>query len=138
MAQTWIISIDKTGAPPGQPQVKFTPNPLGVNAGDVIYWRNNDSVGHWPAPKTGSKTDWMDFQIPGKLADQPAPTSQQAEKRNAVFRQTMSKYSSAEISMRPMDVNCISSPSVILRVSRVSMSMISRERSFTVVSNADI
>ena len=78
MAQTWIISIDKTGAPPGQPQVKFTPDPLGVNAGDVIYWRNNDSVGHWPAPKTGSKTDWMDFQIPGKLADQPAPTSQQA------------------------------------------------------------
>ena len=78
MAQTYIIAIDKTGAPAGQPQVKFTPPSLSVNAGDVIYWRNNDSAPHWPAPKAGQQDDWMDYQIPGKQKDQPAPTSQQA------------------------------------------------------------
>ncbi len=78
MAQTYIIAINKSGKPTGQPQVTFNPPSQTVNAGDVIYWRNNDSAPHWPAPTAGEKNDWMDFQIPGKLPDQPAPTSQQA------------------------------------------------------------
>jgi plastocyanin len=78
VAQTWIIAIDKAAAQPGQPQARFNPQSLTVAAGDIIYWRNNDGIPHWPAPSVANKTSWMDFQIPGKLPDQPAPTSQQA------------------------------------------------------------
>ena len=69
MAQTCIIAIDN-----GQ----FTPQSQTVAPGDIIYWRNNDSHPHWPAPSVAGKTNWMDFQIPGKLPGEPAPTSQQA------------------------------------------------------------
>jgi len=79
MAQNWIIAIDKVDqAPSGQPQAVFNPQSQTVTAGDVVYWRNNDDIAHWPAPNAQSSTAWMDYQIPGKLHGQPAPTSQQA------------------------------------------------------------
>ncbi|HZS46508.1 MAG TPA: plastocyanin/azurin family copper-binding protein [Blastocatellia bacterium] len=79
MAQTWIIAIDKVdNAPQGQPQAAYDPPSQTVTAGDIIYWRNNDDIPHWPAPNAQSETAWMDYQIPGKLQGQPAPTSQQA------------------------------------------------------------
>ena len=80
MAQTWIIAIDQV-AGSETIAVQFTPSTLTVAVGDIIYWRNNDSNPHWPAPIVNGviqPTNWMDYQIPGKLPDQPAPTSQQA------------------------------------------------------------
>jgi plastocyanin len=79
MAQTWIIAINKVShRKSGQPRATFKPESQTVAVGDIISWRNNDSVPHWPAPSVAGKTDWMDFQIPGKKKNQPAPTSQQA------------------------------------------------------------
>ncbi|HVG18087.1 MAG TPA: hypothetical protein VNI02_03475 [Blastocatellia bacterium] len=82
MAQTCMITIDKVeNCPPGQPQAAFDPQNLTTTAGTIITWCNNTSSPHWPAPKDQngnvSKTAWMDAEIPGKLFDQPSPTSQQ-------------------------------------------------------------
>jgi plastocyanin len=81
MAQTAMIDIDAlSGAPPGTPQAEFKPQNITVAVGDVIYWRNNDSKAHWPTTSATPIVNdaWMDYQIPGKLHGQPAPTSQQA------------------------------------------------------------
>ena len=68
------------------------------------------------------------YRLPPRIA----PISQHAENRKAVFRRKMSKYSYSAISRLPISVNWINSPSVIFRVSRVRISRISSERSFTV------
>jgi plastocyanin len=75
MPQTQMISIDEDR---GKGTAVFNPSSLNAAAGDMINWRNNTSSPHWPAPKGKPKDTWMDAEIPGKLPDQPAPTSQQA------------------------------------------------------------
>lgn len=72
MPQTAMIDIN--------PGPTFSPNPLNVGKNTVISWRNNDAKPHWPTPKPAAgqpvvNNAWMDYQIPGKLPDQPAPTS---------------------------------------------------------------
>ena len=61
----------------GQALATFTPAIQEVAAGDLVNWRNNTATPHWPAPKYQPANTWMDAAIPGKLPDQPAPTSQQ-------------------------------------------------------------
>jgi plastocyanin len=73
MAQTWMISIDEQ---PGQTQAQFNPQSLTIANGDVVFWRNNTSQPHQPKPAGGDDDAWME-EIPGKLPDQPAPTSRQ-------------------------------------------------------------
>jgi plastocyanin len=73
MPQTWKISIDEA---PGQPGV-FNPSSLTVAAGDLIFWSNDTSDAHWPAPAGQPEDTWFSYQIPGKLPDQPAPASPQ-------------------------------------------------------------
>ncbi len=73
MSQTAIIAIN-----PGAPNATFSPNPENVGTGTVISFRNNDSKAHWPTPAPAAgqpvvNNAWMDFQIPGKLPNQPAP-----------------------------------------------------------------
>jgi plastocyanin len=76
MPQTAMIDIN-----PGQPNASFSPNPLGVGKNTVISWRNNDTQHpHWPTPAPAAgqpvvNNAWMDFQIPAKLPNEPAPTS---------------------------------------------------------------
>lgn len=74
-----IISID---AVQGSEELgaAFNPQNQTVSAGDVIYWRNNTPDQHQPAPIINgniSPSAWMDTPIPGKLPDEPPPTSQQ-------------------------------------------------------------
>ncbi len=55
----WMITIGR--------EKKFTPNPQEVLGGDVIFWRNDDSVPHRPAPMQNGKPiedGFMDDQIP--------------------------------------------------------------------------
>jgi plastocyanin len=73
MPTTRMIDIVQDG---GQP-ARFDPQNLSAAPGDLINWRNNTSEAHWPGPKNGPRDAWMDAEIPGKLPDQPAPTSQQ-------------------------------------------------------------
>jgi len=89
MAQTWMISIDEQ---PGQALAAFNPKSLSVAAGDTINWRNNTRDPHWPAPQGKPKDTWMDAEIPGKLPDQPAPTSQQTLSFGAVTQPTTFEY----------------------------------------------
>ncbi len=73
MPKTCIISIDDK---PGQDFAVFSPQSLTVAAGDLINWRNNTSKAHRLVLKAKPEVTWVD-EIPGKLPDQPAPTSQQ-------------------------------------------------------------
>lgn len=73
MAQTWMVSIEEQ---PGQTQAQFNPQSLTIANGDVVFWRNNTSQPHQPKPVGGDDDAWME-EIPGKLPDQPAPTSRQ-------------------------------------------------------------
>jgi plastocyanin len=75
--QTWTIDINE-----GPNGATFSPLNLGgpgtppVAPGDMIFWRNNTSSKHQPAPVGGADDAWVDV-IPGKLEGQPAPTSGQ-------------------------------------------------------------
>lgn len=73
MAQTWMISIDEQ---PDQMHAQFNPQSLTIANGDCVFWRNNTSQPHQPKPAGGADDAWMD-EIPGKLPDQPAPTSRE-------------------------------------------------------------
>jgi plastocyanin len=73
MAQTWMVSIDEQ---PDQTQAQFNPQSLTIANGDCVFWRNNTSQPHQPKPVNGDADAWME-EIPGKLPDQPAPTSRQ-------------------------------------------------------------
>ena len=87
MADEYDISIDPVvGAPAGQPQVKFNPDPAQTNEGDLIVFRNNDEANaHWPTPDGVPDKDpngeregwWMDAAIPNKQPGEDAPTSKQ-------------------------------------------------------------
>ena len=50
-----------------------------ANAGDSVFWSNEDKVAHWPAPSVANKTAWLDYQVPpGGVSSQislnpPAP-----------------------------------------------------------------
>jgi plastocyanin len=74
MPRTWKISIDQV---PGQSLAVFNPASLPVAVGDLIFWSNNTADPHWPSPAGKPKDFWFDAEIPGKLPDQPAPTSSQ-------------------------------------------------------------
>lgn len=79
MAQTCMININAV-AGSEEPEAAFTPQTLNANAGDVISWCNNTGDKHWPAPVINGAVvndGWMDAPIPGKLPDEPPPTSQQ-------------------------------------------------------------
>ena len=73
MPKTCMIDIDDK---PGQTFAEFTPQSLTVAAGDLINWRNNTSNPHRLVLKSHPEMTWVD-ELPGKLPDQPAPTSQQ-------------------------------------------------------------
>jgi plastocyanin len=73
MSQTYSISIDQA---PGQTNATFNPQNLAISVGDIVFWRNNTSSPHQPKPPGGANNAWVD-EIPGKLPDQPAPTSRQ-------------------------------------------------------------
>lgn len=86
----WMISIDRKSRrrrhASRSSRIDFTPNPRLVLAGDVINWRNNDIVSHWPAPiQNGqlNKTGYMSNPIPpGATSDTaflPAPVGQDTE-----------------------------------------------------------
>jgi plastocyanin len=72
MPNSYLIAIDET---PGQAYAQFTPRTLTVAAGDVINWRNNTSRAHKLVLRSNPSVVWVEM-IPGKLPDQPAPTSQ--------------------------------------------------------------
>jgi plastocyanin len=63
MAQTRQININDqdTGL------AAFDPNPLKANPGDLIFWTNNSTVAHWPAPSDNpaDQKKWLLYQIPG-------------------------------------------------------------------------
>src|SRR5262245_29812501 len=63
------IVIKRNPAPP--PRVVFDPDPFPAEADDEIFWFNDDSEPHWPAPLDADGTildaqAFMDFQIPSK------------------------------------------------------------------------
>jgi plastocyanin len=70
----------------GQSGDQFQPQTLNAAPGDLINWRNNTSSAHWPGPANGPRDAWMDAEIPGKLPDQPAPTSSQTLSFSAAGR----------------------------------------------------
>jgi plastocyanin len=72
--QTWTIKIEQA---PGQTPATFNPSSLTVAPGDLIFWSNHTSDPHWPAPAGQAESTWFEYQIPGKLPGQPAPTSPQ-------------------------------------------------------------
>lgn len=74
MPQTCMITIDEK---PDEELAEFNPQTQTVKAGDIVNWCNNTCIPHWPAPKDQPKDTWMDAEIPGKLPDEPPPTSQQ-------------------------------------------------------------
>jgi len=72
------MSLLKIKIQAGTP-AKFNPTPLKANAGDSVFWSNDDKVAHWPAPSVANKTAWLDYQVPpGGVSNQislnpPAP-----------------------------------------------------------------
>ncbi|HYJ86412.1 MAG TPA: hypothetical protein VEW46_10170 [Pyrinomonadaceae bacterium] len=56
------MSIFKIQIKAGTPAV-FNPNPLTAYPNDSVYWSNDDTVAHWPAPSAANPTGWLDFQI---------------------------------------------------------------------------
>ncbi|MEA2719500.1 MAG: Cupredoxin-like domain [Candidatus Eremiobacteraeota bacterium] len=47
---------------PGTP-AHFAPSPANVNAGDDVFWDNEDSKPHWPTPAGAAKDYWLDEPI---------------------------------------------------------------------------
>lgn len=64
------VVIKRTPSP--QPQVVFDPEPVRANPNDQIFWFNDDTEPHWPAPldADGKVTDQQAF-----MAHQIAPKS---------------------------------------------------------------
>jgi hypothetical protein len=68
------VVIKRNASPP--PRVVFDPNPVVAEPDDQIFWFNDDTEPHWPAPldadgKIPDPKAFMDFQIPPK---NPSPT----------------------------------------------------------------
>jgi len=72
MANTQQIDINQAA---GQGGAEFTP--VTVAAGSLVFWSNNTSAKHWPAPQGGPADGWLDAEIPGKLPGQDSPVSPQ-------------------------------------------------------------
>ena len=72
------MSLFKIKIQAGKP-AKFVPTSLQADAGDSVFWSNEDTVAHWPAPSVTNKTAWLDYQVPpGGVSSQislnpPAP-----------------------------------------------------------------
>ena len=56
------MSLFKITINAGKPAT-FDPNTLTANVNDSVFWSNDDAEPHWPAPRGGNKTDWLDYQI---------------------------------------------------------------------------
>jgi hypothetical protein len=57
------MSIFRIEIKAGQPAT-FNPNSLTVVVNDSVFWFNSDPTqAHWPAPKSGPKDGFMQFQI---------------------------------------------------------------------------
>jgi plastocyanin len=68
------VVIKRNASPP--PRGVFDPNRVVAQPNDQIFWFNDDTEGHWPAPldddgKILDPKAFMDFQIPPK---NPSPT----------------------------------------------------------------
>jgi hypothetical protein len=64
------MSLFKIRIKAGTPAT-FDPTPLNANAGDSVFWSNDDKVAHWPAPNTNNQPAWLDFQVaPGGVSAQ--------------------------------------------------------------------
>jgi plastocyanin len=92
MANTCIISIDPSADPSC---AEFNPRTLTAAKGDLIYWRNNTSQSHKLVLKANPSVVWIE-QIPGKLPNEPAPTSQKAITFNAATAATGIDYICAD------------------------------------------
>jgi plastocyanin len=62
----------------GNTLASFNPPDLQAQPGDLIFWLNNSSVAHWPAPTADPKDQkkWLPYQIPGRTANQDPAASQ--------------------------------------------------------------
>lgn len=87
MADPFVIDIFPIpDAPAGQPAAKFTPNPANVQVGNVVFFRNNDTVNtHWPVSSKVPNTDpkkpdrtgwWMEAPISTASPGEPTPSKE--------------------------------------------------------------
>lgn len=60
MPFTWTISIKRNSQPPGC--TIFEPSQVQAEVGDQVFWRNDDSVPHFPTP-VGQSYVFMPNQI---------------------------------------------------------------------------
>jgi plastocyanin len=68
---TYKITINSvTPTKPGGPTVAFSPNPITIETGDLVFWSNNTSQMHQPAMKTPAGVFNLVDKIPGKTGDQ--------------------------------------------------------------------
>ncbi|HYP28566.1 MAG TPA: hypothetical protein VE262_17780 [Blastocatellia bacterium] len=71
MAQQVKIDIDPTPQPLSNKTAVFNPQKIVVTAGDLIFWRNNDTrYTHQPKPVNGATNAWVTTPISVKLDDQ--------------------------------------------------------------------
>ncbi|WP_155893899.1 hypothetical protein [Cystobacter fuscus] len=89
----WMIKIERKSKRRRKAsrlsRIDFTPNPQEALAGDVINWKNNDTVAHWPAPIRNGQPDkmgYMSHEIP------PGATSDIAFSPDAVKEDTELEY----------------------------------------------
>jgi len=87
MPDPFVIDIFPIpNAPAGQPTARFSPNPANVKVGNVVFFRNNDTVHtHWPVASTVPNTNpanpdrtgwWMDSPISTALPGEPTPSKE--------------------------------------------------------------
>ena len=55
----WKVTIEQ-----GTTGVTFRPTPQSVNLGDSVFWFNNTSSPHQPAPDGGTSDQWVSHPIP--------------------------------------------------------------------------
>ncbi len=71
MAQEVKIDIDPIPQPLSNKTAVFNPQKIVVMAGDLVFWRNNDTrFVHQPKPVGGADDAWVSVPISTKLGDQ--------------------------------------------------------------------
>ena len=55
----WKVTIEQ-----GSTGVTFRPTPQSVNLGDSVFWFNNTTKPHQPAPDGGTADQWVSQPIP--------------------------------------------------------------------------